>query len=83
MQAVLEQLRRELHDHMGHASGAQVPNLPHTNLLPVYDALPPASRDRVWEHIGLRGVPGSTADREYVCLGNAADPPVYSWVQVA
>ena len=83
MQEALEQLRRELHDHMGHSSGAQTPNLPHTNLLPVYTSLPVATRDRLWEMVGLRGVPGSTPDRVYICLGDAAATPAYSWVQVA
>lgn len=31
----------------------------------------------------IRGVPGTSASKVYVCLADDADPAVYSWVEVA
>ena len=42
-----------------------------------------ASRDRRFQMVLIKAVPGTSADILYMCLGNNAATTVYSWVVVA
>lgn len=42
-----------------------------------------ASKENEFQRIFVRAVPGTSAAKEYVCLGSSASPTTYSWVEVA
>ncbi|KKL97571.1 hypothetical protein LCGC14_1833190 [marine sediment metagenome] len=42
-----------------------------------------ASRDRRFQMVLIKAIPGTSADILYMCLGNNANPTVYSWKAVA
>ena len=52
--------------------------------LPVVDALSriPATREREGEFVMVKAIPGTSESIVYVCLGDNANPTVYTWQRV-
>ena len=71
--------------HQGAKGGARTQSLPHVADIPIVEATTriPASREREFQFIAVKNVPGSSASILYICLANNAATPVYGWVQVA
>ena len=71
--------------HQGTKGGGRTQSQPHVADVPIVEALTrvPASREREFQFIAIKNIPGSSASKLYMCLADNATPPVYSWVQVA
>lgn len=52
-------------------------------LVPTRDTLPAADAQYAFQLVTIRNVPGVSAAKTYQCLADAANPPAWSWVEVA
>lgn len=52
-------------------------------LVPTRDSLPAADAQYAYQLVTIRNVPGVSAAKTYQCLADAANPPAWSWVEVA
>lgn len=52
-------------------------------LVPTRDTLPAADAQYAYQLVTIRNVPGVSAAKTYQCLASSANPPVWSWVEVA
>ena len=68
--------------HLGTKQGGRSLDTPHPVVFPIIEVLTrlPATRDREFQIIVVPGIPGTSASKLYICLGDASSPPVYSWV---
>lgn len=75
----------ELGRHIGPKYGGSGLELPHPTGTPVVESTSriTASRENEFQFISVKAIPGTSASILYVCLGDNANPTVYSWVQVA
>jgi len=69
--------------HLGTKQGARSLDQPHPVVIPIIEVLTrlPPTRDREFQTIVVPGIPGTSASKLYICLGDASNPPVYDWIE--
>lgn len=68
--------------HLGTKQGGRSLDTPHPVIIPIVEVLSrlPPTREREFQTIVVPGIPGTSASKLYICLGDSSNPPVYSWV---